>query len=94
MEGGSITVAWGDYIFDVAIAKGYVGAAYGTDNILGRWLNYADSGHGRNRLLRIVTIETAGSRYFSECLPIWRTRTSSRLRPLGRNGYIRGLRLG
>jgi hypothetical protein len=39
-------------IFDSSDAKGYVGSAYGTDNILGRWLSYAASGHGGNRLLR------------------------------------------
>lgn len=30
----------------------YVGAAYGEQNILGRWKNYRDSGHGDNKLLR------------------------------------------
>ncbi|HSZ75142.1 MAG TPA: GIY-YIG nuclease family protein, partial [Rhizomicrobium sp.] len=40
------------YIFDVSDKKGYVGSAYGADNLLGRWLNYAASGHGGNRLLR------------------------------------------
>lgn len=40
------------YIFDKSDGKGYVGSAYGTDNILGRWLNYAASGHGGNRLLK------------------------------------------
>ncbi len=40
------------YIFDGSDCKGYVGAAYGHDNILGRWLGYAKRGHGGNRLLR------------------------------------------
>jgi hypothetical protein len=40
------------YIFDSSDGKGYVGAAYGSDNILGRWLGYAKRGHGGNRLLR------------------------------------------
>lgn len=40
------------YIFDTSDGKGYVGSAYGEDNILGRWQNYAGSGHGGNRLLR------------------------------------------
>ena len=40
------------YIFDVHDGKGYVGSACGRQNILGRWLNYAASGHGGNRLLR------------------------------------------
>lgn len=40
------------YIFDRSEGKGYVGAAYGCNNILGRWLSYAKRGHGGNRLLR------------------------------------------
>jgi hypothetical protein len=39
-------------IFDTADGKAYVGSAYGADNILGRWLGYAATGHGDNRLLR------------------------------------------
>ena len=45
------------YIFDVSDDKGYVGSAYGSENLLGRWLNYAASGHGGNRLLRRRTPE-------------------------------------
>jgi len=40
------------FIFDESDAKGYVGSAYGAENILGRWLNYRKSGHGGNKLLR------------------------------------------
>ena len=40
------------FIFDVSDRLGYVGAAYGTDNILGRWRTYSISGHGGNRNLR------------------------------------------
>jgi hypothetical protein len=40
------------YIFDSSDGKGYVGSAYGENNLLGRWLNYAASGHGGDRLLR------------------------------------------
>ncbi len=40
------------YIFDASDGKGYVGSAYGTDNLFGRWRRYAASGHGGNRLLR------------------------------------------
>lgn len=39
------------YIFDASDGKGYIGSAYGTNNLLGRWLNYAATGHGGNRLL-------------------------------------------
>jgi hypothetical protein len=40
------------YIFDTVDGKGYVGSAYGKNNLLGRWLDYADRGHGGNKLLR------------------------------------------
>lgn len=40
------------FIFDTSIKKGYVGAAYGEQNILGRWLNYAAKGHGGNKYLK------------------------------------------
>jgi hypothetical protein len=40
------------YILDLSDGKGYVGAAYGSENILGRWLTYADTGHGDNQKLR------------------------------------------
>jgi hypothetical protein len=40
------------YIHDSSDGKGYVGAAYGSDNILGRWLHYGAVGHGGNTQLR------------------------------------------
>ncbi len=40
------------FILDVSDGKGYVGAAYGAENLLGRWQNYAKSGHGGNKRLR------------------------------------------
>jgi hypothetical protein len=39
-------------IFDENGGHGYVGSAYGGDNILGRWQNYAATGHGGNKLLK------------------------------------------
>ena len=39
-------------IFDTSDGKSYVGSASGSENVLGRWLSYAASGHGGNRLLR------------------------------------------
>jgi hypothetical protein len=41
------------FIFDDYDRKGYVGSAYGRDNLLGRWRNYESNGHGGNRLLRL-----------------------------------------
>jgi hypothetical protein len=40
------------YIFDVKKRLGYVGSAYGEENLHGRWQNYAANGHGGNKLLR------------------------------------------
>lgn len=39
-------------IFDTIGGGRYVGSAYGEANILGRWENYAATGHGDNRHLR------------------------------------------
>ena len=40
------------FLLDESDGKGYVGAAYGQDNLLGRWRSYAQSGHGGNKKLR------------------------------------------
>lgn len=40
------------YIFDDSDNKGYVGSAYGTNNLRDRWQSYAETGHGGNRLLQ------------------------------------------
>jgi len=40
------------FIYDRARRAGYVGSAYGADNILGRWRTYAETGHGGNVKLR------------------------------------------
>jgi hypothetical protein len=39
-------------IYDTARKAAYVGSASGTDNLLGRWIDYAKTGHGGNRELR------------------------------------------
>ena len=39
-------------IYDTVRQAGYVGAAYGQDNVLGRWLEYGRTGHGGNAGLR------------------------------------------
>lgn len=40
------------YVWDGSDGKGYVGSAYGHDNILGRWVKgYGASGHGGNSIL-------------------------------------------
>ncbi len=40
------------FIMDVSDGKGYVGAAYGHNNLFGRWSNYAKSGHGHNKKMQ------------------------------------------
>jgi hypothetical protein len=40
------------FVFDVKKNMGYVGSAYGAENLFGRWLNYAATGHGGNKQLR------------------------------------------
>lgn len=40
------------FIHDRSDRRGYVGSAYGADNLLGRWQNYAANGHGDNKLLK------------------------------------------
>lgn len=39
-------------IFDVSDGKSYVGSASGTENLFGRWVNYAKSGDGGNKYLK------------------------------------------
>jgi hypothetical protein len=43
-------------IVDGRTGKQYVGSAYGEGGILQRWSEYAQSGHGGNKLLREITI--------------------------------------
>ena len=40
------------YIFDQSDGKAYIGSAYGSENLLGRWRGYSSSGHGGNKLLK------------------------------------------
>lgn len=40
------------FIYDESDGCGYVGSAYGESNLLGRWLCYAKTGDGGNKLLR------------------------------------------
>lgn len=46
------------YIFDRVACRGYVGSASGPENLLGRWLSYAATGHGGNKLLRACQAES------------------------------------
>ncbi len=39
------------YIQDISDGRGYVGAAYNKENLLGRWIEYSKSGHGGDKKL-------------------------------------------
>jgi hypothetical protein len=45
-------------ITDLSDGSQYVGAAYGNENLLQRWVNYAETGHGGNKHLRLRNPET------------------------------------
>jgi hypothetical protein len=55
-------------IFDRSTGKGYVGAAYGADNIYQRWSDYAASGHGGNKRLRKCRPENLWFSVFTGCV--------------------------
>jgi len=40
------------FILDHSDGKGYVGAAYGPENLYGRWLTYSKCGHGGNAKMK------------------------------------------
>ena len=40
------------FIKDTVRNMGYVGSAYGQENLIGRWQNYRDTGHGDNKHLK------------------------------------------
>ncbi|WP_286149483.1 GIY-YIG nuclease family protein [Mycobacterium sp. IS-1496] len=47
-------------ITDSSTGKHYVGKAAGAERILGRWKDYALDGHGGNRALRELIVDSAG----------------------------------
>ncbi len=60
LASNSLPTSWQDelrrlrgvyFIYDRADGKGYVGSAYGAENILGRWQHYGATGHGDNKWL-------------------------------------------
>ncbi len=84
-------------IFDVARSQGYVGSAYGQENILGRWRSYEATGHGGNaKLLASVPTNLRFSilqRTSPDMLPddvialegLWKTRLHTRSHGLNMN---------
>jgi hypothetical protein len=50
-------------IFDASDGKSYVGSASGSENLLGRWLDYMNTGHGDNKNLK-----SRDRKYFNFCM--------------------------
>jgi hypothetical protein len=63
----------------------YVGSAYGTDGIWGRWASYAADGHGGNKLLRDLGRQTPRTQMLSHfpCCRFFRRRRPSQRRSNG-----------
>jgi hypothetical protein len=84
-------------ILDEIDGRGYVGSACGRENMLGRWLNYAASGHGQNAALRNRNPESfrfsilerlSPDKAADEVMAIensWKLRLQTRLFGLNRN---------
>lgn len=83
-------------IHDASDGKAYIGAAYGDQNLYGRWKNYTDSGDGGNKLLRDRTPDNfqfsvlqrvspdAGAEYIIALEGSWKDRLHTR-QPSGLN---------
>ena len=48
-------------IVDRGTGKQYIGSAYGEGGILQRWAEYAQSGHGGNKLVREIALADASA---------------------------------
>ena len=75
------------YIYDETDRKGYVGSAYGDENLLGRWLNYARSKHGGNKLLRERDPRNFRFSILQLFRRIWMQTMSSGLKGPGRSDF-------
>lgn len=85
------------FIYDSVRGKGYVGSAYGSENILGRWTSYAKTGHGGNKQLRAsdprhltfsileLTSPTLEAEAVIALESGWKTRLHTRLHGLNEN---------
>lgn len=85
------------FIYDSVRAKGYVGSAYGSENILGRWMNYRATGHGGNKQLKLSNPDDLTFSILERTSPDldaqsviaieagWKTRLQTRLHGLNEN---------
>ena len=76
-------------IFDHDDRKSYVGSAYGKDNLLGRWLDYATVGHGGNKHLRKRNPRSFSFSILQRVSPTWKRTRSFGLKRRGRLVSIR-----
>ena len=49
-------------VLDTLTGRQYIGSAYGDGGIIGRWLNYARTGHGGNDQLKALLSERPNAR--------------------------------
>ena len=66
-------------ITDTATNKRYVGSAYGTDMLLGRWRCYAEDGHGGNKelkaLVKVQSLDYVKKNFRYSILDIYKSTT-------------------
>lgn len=60
-------------ITDISNGKMYVGAAYGENMILGRWLSYLNNGHGNNDELKKLSFEHIKKNFRFSILDIYKS---------------------
>lgn len=63
-------------ITDISNGKKYVGSAYGTEMILGRWRDYIKTGHGGNIKLRELTFDYIKQNFRYTILEIYKSTTA------------------
>jgi hypothetical protein len=66
-------------ITDKNNGKMYVGSAYGTDMILGRWIHYIKSGHGGNKELKNLDFEYIKANFHYSILDIYKSTVDDKI---------------
>ena len=64
---------------DMSNGKMYVGSAYGTNMILGRWRAYVKTGHGGNVGLKILTLDYIKQNFKYSILDIYKSTTDDQI---------------
>ncbi|MCW4468294.1 GIY-YIG nuclease family protein [Flavobacterium sp. MFBS3-15] len=64
---------------DISNGKKYVGSAYGDNMILGRWISYANNGHGGNAGLKKLTFDHIKQNFKYSILSIYKSTTDDQI---------------